>query len=389
MDAILTFLFKYRPILFQQGDIRFATPWPILVALGVAAVVAAVAVATYARPRGKAGPLDRTVMAALKVGALGVLLVCLFQPTLVLTSTVDQRNFVGVLVDDSRSMTLPGEDGRPRSAFVAERFGEEGSDLLDQLEERFAVRYFRFGSSASRIDSPIGLTYDGTRTDLSSALDRAREELSSVPLSGLVVLTDGADNSGSPIGESLVPLQAGSIPVYTVGLGEEALAPDIQVGRVEAPRTVLQGTSLLVDVVVSNRGYDGRVVPLVVEDEDRILAEEEVTLQGDGEPNVVRVRFTMDQAGPRRVRFRIPPLEDEAVSDNNERAVLVEVREDSEKILYFEGEPRWEVKFTRRAVEDDTNLQLVVLQRTAENKYLRLSVDDSTELRDGFPRTRE
>ena len=40
-------------------------------------------------------------------------------------------------------------------------------------------------------------------------------------------------------------------------------------------------------------------------------------------------------------------------------------------MLYLEGEPRFEVKFIRRAVEDDKNLQVVILQRTAEDKYLR------------------
>jgi uncharacterized membrane protein len=47
------------------------------------------------------------------------------------------------------------------------------------------------------------------------------------------------------------------------------------------------------------------------------------------------------------------------------------------------------VKFMRRAVADDDNLQLVLLQRTAESKFLRLEVSDSTELEFGFPTTRE
>ena len=146
MEAIFSLLFKYRPILFQQGEIRFAASWPAMLAIGVAVLVAALAVLSYVRPRGRATSLDRTVMAALKVAALGVLLLCLFQPTLVLTSTVEQRNFVGVLVDDSRSMTLPGEGEDPRSQFVTERFGPEGSELLERLEERFALRFFRWQS---------------------------------------------------------------------------------------------------------------------------------------------------------------------------------------------------------------------------------------------------
>ena len=65
------------------------------------------------------------------------------------------------------------------------------------------------------------------------------------------------------------------------------------------------------------------------------------------------------------------------------------MRAESDKVLYFEGEPRWEVKFMRRAVADDDNLQLVLLQRTADSKFLRLDVSDSTELQFGFPTTRQ
>ena len=49
------------------------------------------------------------------------------------------------------------------------------------------------------------------------------------------------------------------------------------------------------------------------------------------------------------------------------REVLIDVQDRKEKILFFDGEPRFEVKFIRRAVADDPNLQLVVLQRTADN----------------------
>ena len=77
------------------------------------------------------------------------------------------------------------------------------------------------------------------------------------------------------------------------------------------------------------------------------------------------------------------------VTQNNARDVLVVVEDRKEKILYFEGEPRFEVKFIRRAVADDENLQLVVLQRTAENKFLRIQVEDADDLLGGFPKTRE
>ena len=389
METIFEFLFKYRPLLFQEGDFTFASPWPALLILGGVAAVAIPALLSYRAARGDSRRIDRWVMAVLRLGLVAILVFILFQPTLVLTSVVPQRNFVGILIDDSQSMRITDEDGVARSDFVWSTFGSEGSELLTDLSEKFTLRFFRFSRDASRLNDMADLSYSGTSTDLGNALVRAQEELAGVPISGLVVISDGADNSGKALAESLLPLQAANIPVYTVGLGEEELSPDMQISRVQMPRIVLVGTSLVVDVIVSHRGYSGRTVQLMVEDTGLLLASEDVTFERDGEPVVARVRIETEDAGPRLLRFRVAAQEGERVTENNVRDVLVDVVNKAEKILYFEGEPRWEVKFLRRAVSHDENLQVVVLQRTAESKFLRLDVDDAEELAAGFPKTRE
>ena len=389
METIFEFLFKYRPLLFQEGEFTFASPWPVLLVLGGVAVVAVPALLTYGAARGDSRRRDRAVMAGLRLGLVAILVFILFRPTLILTSVVPQRNFVGILIDDSQSMRITDQDGVTRSDFVQSTFGSEGSELLTALSEKFTLRYFRFSRDASRLNDMADLSYSGTATDLGNAMVRAQEELAGVPISGLVVISDGADNTGEALAESLLPLQAAKVPVYTVGLGEEELSPDVQISRVEMPRTVLVGTSLVIDVIVSHRGYSGRTVQLVVEDTGLLLASEDMTFARDGEPVVTRVRIEAQDAGPRLLRFRVPAQEGERVTENNVRDVLVNVVNNAEKILYFEGEPRWEVKFLRRAVSEDENLQVVVLQRTAESKFLRLDVDDAEELAAGFPKTRE
>ena len=389
MESIFEFLFKYRLLLFQEGDFTFASPWPVLLVLGGVAVITIPALLSYGAAKGDTGRWDRGIMAALRLGLVAILVFILFQPTLILTSVVPQRNFVGILIDDSQSMRITDQAGVARSDFVQSAFGSEGSELLTALSEKFTLRFFRFSRDASRLNDMADLSYSGTATNLGNAMVRAQEELAGVPISGLVVFSDGADNSGEALTESLLPLQAAGVPVYTVGLGEEELSPDVQISRVEVPRTVLAGTSLVVDVMVSQRGYSNRTVQLTVEDTGVLLASEDVTFEGDGEPVVARVRIEAQDAGPRVLRFRVSTQEGERVAENNVRDVLVNVVNDSEKILYFEGEPRWEVKFLRRAVHEDENLQVVVLQRTAEGKFLRLDVDDAEELAAGFPKTRE
>ena len=126
MESLFEFLFKYRPIVFQQGDFAFAAPSDVRTWLGIAGVIGASAVATYTIARGKSTILDRGVMAALRVSLLGVLVFCLMQPSLTLSTVVPQQNFVGVLLDDSRSMLLQDEGGEPRNGF-------DPSALVDPL----------------------------------------------------------------------------------------------------------------------------------------------------------------------------------------------------------------------------------------------------------------
>src|SRR6185295_1686125 len=116
------------------------------------------------------------------------------------------------------------------------------------------------------------MKFGGTATRLGQALDLARDELSGLPLAGLVMVTDGADTSDATLDETLASLKARSIPVFPVGVGQERFAQDVQVTRVETPRSTLKGTSLAVDVVISQTGYAGTSVPLHVEDDGRIVS---------------------------------------------------------------------------------------------------------------------
>ena len=339
--------------------------------------------------RAKSGWRDRAILAGIRGAVLALLIFCLLRPKLVLSTVVPQRNFLGILIDDSQSMQIPDVDGAPRSAFVGQHLGNPDAALLKALGEKFQLRFFRFSASAQRTADATQVNFAGRESRIGQSLDAARTELAGLPLSGLVLVTDGADNSGGSLTESLLALKGAGIPVFPVGLGRERFAKDIEISRVDAPRTVLLGTSLVVDLLVRQNGYTGSKVTVFIEDAGRIVSSREIELPANGQAAPVRVHFTVNEPGPRVFRFRIPAQQGELVTQNNQQDALITVKDGKERILYFEGEPRWEVKFVRRAVENDKNLQVVVLQRTAQDKFLRLNVDSANELVAGFPKTRE
>jgi uncharacterized membrane protein len=389
LDSLFQLLFQYRPVVFSQGELRFAAWSGSYVAALVAVAAVAVTVATYRTTGRKLRPRDRVVLTGLRVALLTLVVLCLFRPVLIVKAAVPQQNFVAVLLDDSRSMQIADQDKQPRGAFLRQEFGAPDRGMLGNLSQRFMVRTFRFSSAASRVEAEDDLTFAGAQTHLGAALDGARQELAGLPLAGVVLVSDGADTTDNALAPSLLALKSQGIPVFTVGVGRETLERDIQIGRVSTPRTALKGTTLMVDVVLTQTGYAGQTVNVDIEDEGRLVGTQPVKLPEDGSAATARVRFTVGDAGPRVMRFRIAPQAGELVTENNAREALIDVRDRQEKILYFEGEPRPEMKFIRRAVADDRNLLVVSLQRTADNKYMRLGVDGPDELVAGFPKTRE
>jgi uncharacterized membrane protein len=388
LESIFETLFKYRPSVFAQGTVALDPPFAPAVLWALGGIAVAWAIAGYIRA-GELARWERGVLMGLRVTVILGVVVALHRPVLRLSTVVPQQNFLGVLVDDSRSMGIGDASGRTRAAVAAELLDPENGLLLPALQERFKLRTFRFADGARRLGSLAELQQSGTRTELGAALTQAARELAGVPLAGLVVLTDGADNGQGVVDDAVRELAASGIPVYPVGIGAEQFPRDLEVARVAAPREVLVASSVAAEVSLQHAGYRGRTVTVIVEDERQILAQRDLELSRTSDVTTTTVRFTPRDPGVRKLRVSVAEQEDEVLRENNRTELLLTVRDDRPRILVFDGEPRPEITFLRRALDDDPFLRLVILQRTAKDKFYRIGVEDSTELLAGFPTERE
>src|ERR1700759_3854379 len=171
-EGIFEFFFKYRPTEFAKASFAFGAPLSVALLLLVLAAVGVPAVMSYASVRGKSNRRDRLVLGTLRVSALLVLMVCLFRPMLLLSAAVPQRNYVGVLVDDSRSMRIADKEGKARRDWIEQQFGGPDSVLLKKLREKFIVRLFSFSSGAQRVDSLRDLALNASETHIGAAIEQ-------------------------------------------------------------------------------------------------------------------------------------------------------------------------------------------------------------------------
>ena len=381
------FLFKYPAELFAQGSYVLAMPgWQLaLMPLGILAI--AFVLLGYFSLRGRTRNRDRLAVTLLRSLAISLVLFSLSRPLLEVTAQIPQPNVVGVLLDNSISMKVRDFAGAARSDLIGQQFDTETGNLLRSLQQKFDTRLFKFGEDTQAITDVKTLDYGDGDSNLSRALEVVQESLKGEPIAGLVVISDGAMKSPEKLIDPLLSLRAKGIPVYSIGIGQAQYQRDIEVSQVKLPRQVLKGTRVMAKVAINQRGYDGQTVDLLVEDDSRILHKQAIRLEAGMQ--FFKIPLVIEDAGERQLRFYLANKTGEQITANNYRQGMLSVDNKKKRILYFEGEPRFELKFIRRAIADDKHLGVTGLIRTADAKFYRVGIESQQELRNGFPITRD
>ena len=374
----------------EEGTFSFAlgiSPW--LFGLAVLAIFIGVWL-TYLKTTRPISPPWKAFFVVTRGSVLVLLLFCLLRPVITTIQTSPQETYLGILIDDSQSMSiadLPG--GQSRRDGVEEVLFDGG--LVEELSDSFQIRTFRFDKGTQRIAGAGDLLQAGTASSIDQALNYVNDQLSGLRLGGLLLVSDGADNSGAT--DPVVTAQdfgARQVPIFTVGVGKESIPEDIGIVDVSSVETVLEGSVFTVQAGIIHQGFEGQEVEISVRDGEEVVASEIVTL---GVSEVTR-RYELEIT-PERPELIVYDLQvelqpGEIIEENNSYSFLVDNSEKSAlDVLYVEGHPRNEYKFIRRALEGDESIRLATYLQTGPEKYYRQGIESSTELSSGFPSTKE
>jgi len=383
------FFLKYPHSVYARGQFALLGAWPKWI-LPLLILAAGAGLAWLIRSRlAQAAPVMRSwrawVIWSLQTLLAALLLVLLWQPAITIAELKPQQNIIAVLVDDSRSMAI-SEDGSTRQAQAVKAL-ENG--VLASLNRSFQTRLYRVDAVAARIDGLKDLRPIAPSTRLGDSLKQLSEETSDLPIGAVVLLSDGDDNAGGIDAEAISALRARHIPVHTVGFGRERAIHDVELDdAVVAPRA-LADSRLAARITLHQRGYAGAKINLTVRDTSgdqvKILASRTISLGPDGNLQTETLMFNIGGAGAKTLQIAAAPLPGEENTANNTLTRVVNVGSEPRRILYVEGEPRWEFKFIREAEEEDRMVQIVSMIRTSPNKIYRQGISDSKELADGFP----
>ncbi len=384
------FLDAYVIDAIREGRFDFAYGPHPLVALLLFALIPALVWLLYRRTTREISPRWKTLLITLRSAALMILLLMLMRPVITTFEVNPQETWLAVLVDDSASMQIADAAGGStrQQAVASALYGEDG--ILSSLAERYQVRTFAFGQSLRRINDQAEFSADANASSLEQALRQTADQLGGLPLSAVLMISDGADNADSDPLVSARDFAAREIPVFTLGVGQERIPRDVAITQVSAANTILDNSVFDVQVDVNHSGYSGRQVTLKVMDGETEVTSRQLTLGADDNSQRVTLEITPERREPVLYELRIDPLDGEIVSQNNRYQFLVDNSERPPlNILYVEGHPRNEFKFIRRATEGDNSLRLASYLRTGPGRFYRQGINSPLELNNGFPTRRE
>jgi hypothetical protein len=234
-----------------------------------------------------------------------------------------------VVIDDSKSMSTQ-EDGHSRKD---QALSTLNGGLLNSLKGKFQVRLYRLGDHLERIEKTEQLNAAAPATHIGEGLKEVLADSATLPIGAVVLMSDGADNSGGIDLETISEIKRQRIPIHTVGFGRERTERDVELTDVQLPARSLAKSRLQAQVTFHQWGLKGDKAKLTVRDSGKVLTSRDIVLQGDGAAQTETVLFTAGEAGVKNLQFSIDALPGEENKNNNSLTRVLYVDDAKPRVL--------------------------------------------------------
>ena len=386
----------------------------LLVAI-VAAFAITYVVWFYRRERDVLSPLQSLLMPTLRLIAIAGAIVYFLGPEKRVDQQETRDSRVVILIDTSQSMSVEdettSESGKlARSAAVCQAL--EKSPLIESLREEHVVSVAAFDLQTrtitelprTRNDSeqqPKTLEVNwqqelesrGQETRLGNALLHVLEKEGKGPLAGVIIISDGGNNSGTEPLQLADRASKDRLPIYTVGVGSTAPRRNLRVQQFTVPARIYPDDRTTLRGLVHGEGFAGRTidVELYARPSDNPEAvptrvdRQQITFLAD--PELVPVEFEIEptELGRMLLDLRlVAPTDDQYAQDNHREAEL-EVVEAETKVLLIASGPSRDYRFLRNQLRRDSHSTVDVLLQSAQPGISQ----DADKLLSKFPETKE
>lgn len=356
-----------------------------LVLLGMAALLGLM----WLLQQGTAKGWLRGVCVGMRLLVVVLLCLVLMDPVVRSQELIPQQSYLAHMFDISQSMDIEDMNGvsRIEATKALTTAAAEPRTLLDKI-----YRHVDFAFDTETVSIPPEATFSASNrpTDLEAALRHVQFQVSGLPLSGIVLYSDGNSTVGANVDSTLETVRALNVPIYTVGTAPTKPGADLWIQEVIHPAEIADYVDTRITALVGARGMAGKEVAVSLFEEGRLVQKRRLMVSTDDQ--VLSVDFDIRPGPKDYVVYEVIVAEapGEVYPWNNERQFFMNVSRKERRILFVEGSPRYEYRFLRAAFADDERFQVAsMVYVTRDGDFYRQGIEDGSELRQGFPETEE
>lgn len=391
----------------------------LLVGLALIAVVAGL-VMLYRWEAGHVSAMRRRALIVLRLTVIACIVLILFEPVIVVTTQEEVPSHQIVLLDNSQSMGLrdtwkdtdeaAAAAGKLQLAAGAETLREHTRlELAARLLENqlipdlradgdrvvhvhtFAEQFNTRSEASERpgpVDAangktsadpesdvaPLHITAQGEATALGTALRQALLAYRGLPISGIVVISDGQSNSGEAVSSAAQLAVDEKIAIATVTMGTTEGPRNAQITEVQTNPVAFIKDSNRVTVSVQSTGMEGAPATLLVEKRRdggvwEEMSQQEIVLNLEGRLQSFPLEFS--EESPCRLEFRaqLTDVGPEMTQDDNTATAEVRIIRQKLKVLFIAGATFPEVQFLRNSLMRDRGIEVSTWLMAADADY--------------------
>lgn len=261
-----------------------------------------------------------------------------------------------IIAQDNSASIVNSKD----SIFYSSEYVNAIQGLRSDISSNYQVEILHFGEAAQSGD--LHPDFDDKRTDYSGLFDEIDSRYAGNNIGAVILASDGLYNSG---GNPEYYQFKNSYPVYTIGLGDTAIKSDLAIVDIRSNDIVYLGNDFPMEVTVRADLLAGKSAELKIVSKGKVLEKREIQFSNSQTTRVENFVFSASESGTQRFDVILESEIPEWNILNNKRTVLIDVLDNTDKILILAHAPHPDIASIRSVLEEKESYQVEV--RLAEN----------------------
>ncbi len=341
---------------FDTLDISININYPILLLLIFLGIAYTYYIYRYTIP--PTSMFLKSVLVFIRATAISLIVILIFEPTLIVKYNRSINPINVVFVDNSNSIV--NRDSTDRVKMVEDFLNDFSQSVYGENQ------YYSFSSLIDTIVNPNDsrLNFEGNRTNFEKLKTFLNE--SKLNIASATIISDGIINDGS---SSAYNFDRIGIPIYTVSIGDTAVQADVELKKVLYNDLIYTKSSTELRAVLYNQYLAGKNVTVFLYEDSKLIDQKNVKLASSGLNNT-SFTYTPQSPGEKNLLISVSKVENEETFDNNQYPFVVNILDDKIKVLIVAGAPSYDLTILKQILNNNKKIKVDEIIQLTKDKFI-------------------